>query len=66
MFFKNGDSYEGDFRKNMKQGRGRYNFKSGTYWEGNFDDDKMNGEGDFIGKSGKKQRIKYEKGKLIK
>ncbi|MEP7169484.1 MAG: hypothetical protein ABI855_08965, partial [Bacteroidota bacterium] len=45
--YANGDTYEGQFVKNKKHGKGKYTFKSGSSYEGDFVKDLFAGEGVF-------------------
>ena len=36
MHFKNGDKYEGDWKNDIKEGKGIYFFNNGDKYEGDF------------------------------
>lgn len=43
--YKNGDSYEGTLKANLKSGEGTYTWKKGPVYEGEWSNDQMDGEG---------------------
>ena len=48
IVWANGDSYEGDFVHNIREGVGSYVFASGTVYSGEFYNNKMTGEGVYL------------------
>lgn len=69
--FTNGQKYEGNFKDDIRTGKGIFTFKSGDVYTGNWDNDKINGFGKLEYKNGEayegnwKDGIKTGKGKLI-
>lgn len=52
FFFKNGDSYIGDFENNLFDGHGRFEYANGGYFEGKFFRGKRHGKGKFCDSKG--------------
>ena len=52
FIWKNGASYEGEWRMNNRHGYGRQIFEDGDYYEGAWSNDKASGEGLYVGVDG--------------
>lgn len=50
--FKGGNHYEGQFKADLFEGRGRLIFNQGDYYEGEFKQDKANGYGKYVNTDG--------------
>lgn len=48
MKFKNGNSYEGSWKRNQFNGYGKMNFKNGDIYTGNWKENKIQGKGEMI------------------
>ena len=46
-YFKNGNRYEGDWKKNLQHGKGIFYFKGGERFEGDWKNGKIEGKGVF-------------------
>ena len=42
MTYANKDSYEGEFEKGVKHGKGEYRYKNGDFYIGKYENDKKN------------------------
>jgi hypothetical protein len=47
MVYSNGDRYEGEFARNMKNGSGIFQFANGSVYDGEYEDDQMHGCGKY-------------------
>jgi hypothetical protein len=47
MVYANGDTYEGEWRKDKKHGKGKYVWPDGDSYEGEYSDDNQHGRGVF-------------------
>jgi len=45
MRYKNGETYEGQFQDDMKNGSGLYKYPNGDFYKGDFMRDKRHGQG---------------------
>jgi hypothetical protein len=61
-FNKINDFYEGEFKNNLIEGFGIYNYENGDIYKGEFKNGKMNGKGLFIWKSGEEYYGNYVNG----
>ena len=52
MVFKDGSSYNGDFKNGKRDGTGTFKWKNGDTYTGEWKDDLMEGEGKFTYKNG--------------
>ena len=43
MYYKNGNKYEGEWKKSKKEGKGIYYYKNGNIYDGEFKDGKKEG-----------------------
>lgn len=48
LTFKNGDSYEGDFKNGKMNGNGTYCWKDQAYYTGSWKENQMNGNGTYF------------------
>jgi len=48
MTFVNGDFYSGDFKNDLRNGKGEYVWKDGSKYVGDFIDDKKEGNGKLV------------------
>ena len=54
MIYDNYDKYEGDWKNDVKEGKGIYYYKKGGFYEGDFINDKREGNGIMIYDNGNK------------
>ena len=52
LMFSNGDQYEGEWVRGMKQGHGTMKYNDGTIYDGQWRDDTFNGQGSIVHISG--------------
>ena len=55
--YTNGDSYEGEWRNDKKQGRGQYNYTNGDVYIGGWENDFKSGKGRYIYKQKKENTV---------
>ena len=58
--------YEGFFRDDNKEGKGKLVLSNGEVFNGVFEDDRVNGEGEFSRKDGTKLVGRWSMNKLVK
>ena len=47
MIYRNGDTYDGEWKDNLEDGKGVYTFKNGTVYDGDFVEGKKEGKGTY-------------------
>jgi hypothetical protein len=52
MKYNNGDIYEGDWKKDVKEGKGKMKYNNGDIYEGDWKNNLKEGKGKFINKKG--------------
>ena len=63
--YPDGEIYEGDYKRGIKQGFGKVKFNNGNIYEGPFNNGLPHGIGKFI-KNGKSRNVEFNNGKFVK
>lgn len=63
LFFPQGDFFDGEFKNNVRNGRGRYQWKNGRVFVGEYRDDLRHGYGVFAYPNGEKYEGEFVEGK---
>ena len=62
MKYKGGNEYNGDWKKDKKEGKGAFIYKSGSKYEGSFKNNVKDGNGVFYYKNGDKYQGEFKNG----
>lgn len=63
MCYPNGDKYDGEWKEDMKEGKGRVKYANGDSFDGEFKEDSKSGEGVYTYASGEKHSGTWPKDK---
>ncbi len=61
-YYATGDKYEGDFKYDQIDGKGKYTYRNGDVYNGDFENNKMNGRGIYNWVDGSKYEGEFKNG----